>query len=67
MPQTAIPYFLYSLGIMFREGTEAMLVIVALTAADREAGTHGHARHIYAGAAAAIVASIVLAVAGNHP
>ncbi len=66
MPQTAIPYFLYSLGIMFREGTEAMLVIVALTAATREAGPHGHARHIYAGAAAAIVASILLAVAVNH-
>ncbi len=66
MPQTAIPYFLYSLGIMFREGTEAMLLIVALTAATREAGPHGHVRHIYAGAAAAIFASIVLAVAVNH-
>jgi high-affinity iron transporter len=66
MSQTAIPYFLYSLGILFREGMEAMLVIVALTAATREPGRHGHARDIYAGAGAAIVASILLAVAANY-
>jgi high-affinity iron transporter len=66
MSQTAIPYLLYSLGILFREGTEAMLVIVALTAVTREAGRHGRPRDIYAGAAAAIVASILLAIAANY-
>ncbi len=66
MSQTAVPYFLYSLGILFREGTEAMLVIVALAAATRGASRHGHARDIYASAAAAIVASILLAVASNY-
>jgi high-affinity iron transporter len=66
MSQTAIPYLFYSLGILFREGTEAMLVVVALTAVTREAGRHGHRRDIYAGAAAAIVASILLAIAANY-
>jgi len=66
MSQTAIAYFLYSLGIMFREGMEAMLVIVALAAVTRKVGRRDYARDIYAGAAAAIVASILLAIAINH-
>jgi high-affinity iron transporter len=66
MSQIAGPYFLYSFGILFREGTEAMLVIVALKAATRGDGRQYHARHIYKGLAAAIVLSILLAVAANH-
>ena len=64
--QTAVAYFFYSLGILFREGMEAMLVIVALAAATRGAGRIGRARDIYAGALAAIVASIVLAWVVNN-
>ncbi len=66
MSQTAIAYFLSSMGILFREGTEAMLVIVALASATGEQGRRGHARGIYAGAAAAIAGSIALAVAVNY-
>jgi len=63
--QTSAAYFLYSLGILFREGMEAMLVIVALTAGTRGAG-RGRSREIYAGAGIAIIASIMLAWAVNH-
>jgi high-affinity iron transporter len=66
MTQTVIAYFFYSLGLLFREGMEAMLVIVALAAGTRGAGRIGRSRDIYAGAAAAIVASVVLAWAVNH-
>jgi high-affinity iron transporter len=66
MSQTAIAYFLSSMGTLFREGTEAMLVIVALTATTRAAGRRGHARYINAGACAAIAGSIILAVAANY-
>ena len=66
MTQTAVAYFFYSLGILFREGMEAMLVVLALAAGTRGAGRIGRARDIYAGAAAAIVASVVLAWAINH-
>jgi len=66
MTQTAIAYFFYSLGILFREGMEAMLVVVALAAGSRGAGRIGRARDVYAGAIAAIVASIMLAWAVNH-
>ena len=66
MTQTVIAYFFYSLGLLFREGMEAMLVIVALAAGTRGAGRIGRSRDIYAGAGAAIVASIVLAWAVNH-
>jgi high-affinity iron transporter len=66
MTQTAVAYFFYSLGILFREGMEAMLVVLALAAGTRGAGRIGRARDIYAGAAAAIVASVVLAWAVNH-
>jgi high-affinity iron transporter len=66
MSQTAVAYFFYSLGILFREGMEAMLVVVALAAGTRGAGRIGRARDVYAGAIAAIVASIMLAWAVNH-
>jgi high-affinity iron transporter len=66
MSQTALPYFFFSLGILFREGMEAMLVIVALAAGVRGAGGIGRSRDIYGGALAAIVASIALAWAVNH-
>ncbi len=61
--QTALPYFLYSAGILFREGLEALLVIIALAAGARSAG---RSRDVYAGALAAIAASIALAWAVNH-
>jgi high-affinity iron transporter len=64
--QTAVPYFLYSAGILFREGLEALLVVVALVAGTREAGHHNRAKDIYAGALIAIVASIALAWGVNH-
>ena len=66
MTQTAVAYFFYSTGILFREGMEAMLVVVALAAATRAKGNIGRSRDVYAGAVAAIVASIVLAWAVNH-
>jgi high-affinity iron transporter len=68
VPQTVIPYFLYSSGILFREGLEAMLVIVALVAGTRAAARDGraHAREIYLGALLAIVASVMLAFAINR-
>jgi high-affinity iron transporter len=66
MTQTALAYFFYSLGILFREGMEAMLVVVALAAGTRGAGKIGRSRDVYVGAAAAIVASVMLAWAVNH-
>lgn len=66
MTQTAVAYFFYSLGLLFREGMEAMLVVVALAAATRTGGQIGRSRDVYAGAIAAILASIGLAWAVNH-
>lgn len=63
---TVLPYFLYSLGIVLREGSEALLVIVALLAAVREAGQERRERDIYAGAALALALSLALAWAVNH-
>jgi high-affinity iron transporter len=63
---TVLPYFLYSIGILVREGSEALLVIVALLAAVREAGQERRARDIYAGALLAIGLSLALAWAVNH-
>jgi high-affinity iron transporter len=63
---TALPYFLYSLGILVREGSEALLVIVALLAAVREAGQERRARDVYAGALLALAVSLALAWAVNH-
>ena len=66
MTHTAVAYFFYSLGLLFREGMEAMLVVVALAAATRTSGQIGRSRDVYAGAVAAILASIGLAWAVNH-
>lgn len=63
---TVLPYFLYSSGILIREGLEAMLVVIALLAAVREAGEERRARDIYAGALLAIAISLALAWAVNH-
>jgi high-affinity iron transporter len=63
---TAFPYFLYSFGILLREGLEALLVIIALLAAVREAGQQRRERDIYAGALVAIAISAALAWAVNH-
>jgi high-affinity iron transporter len=61
-----LPYFLYSSGILIREGLEAMLVVIALLAAVREAGQERRARDIYAGALLALAISLALAWAVNH-
>jgi high-affinity iron transporter len=66
MTTTILPYFLYSFGILFREGFEALIVVIALVAGTREAGENGKARGIYAGAAVAIAVSIGLAWSVNH-
>jgi len=66
MTTTTVPYFLYSTGILFREGLEALLVIVALVAAVRQAGQEARARDIYAGAVIALACSIVLAWVVQH-
>ena len=63
---TVVPYFLYSTGILCREGLEAMLVIVALLAGTREAGQERRARDVYIGAGVALAASLALAWAVNH-
>ncbi len=66
MSHTAVPYFLYATGILFREGLEALLVVIALVAGTREAGHENRAKDIYTGALVAIVASIALAWGVNH-
>ncbi len=66
MTQTVIAYFLYSVGILFREGVEALLVVVALAASTREMGSRSKTRQVYAGAALAVLASIALAWGVNH-
>jgi high-affinity iron transporter len=63
---TLVPYFFYSSGILFREGLEALLVIIALVAAVRQAGQAARARDVYAGALLALLCSIVLAWAVRH-
>jgi high-affinity iron transporter len=63
---TIIPYFLYSSGILFREGLEALLVVIALVAAVRQAGHEARARDIYAGALIALLCSIALAWTVRH-
>src|ERR1700691_4882141 len=63
---TIIPYFLYSSGILLREGLEALLVIIALVAGTREAGQATRARGVYAGGLLAVAVSIALAWAVNH-
>ena len=63
---TAVPYFLYSSGILFREGLEALLVILALVAGVHEAGQDRRARIVYGGGLLAIGVSLALAWAVNH-
>src|ERR1700728_2500872 len=63
---TVIPYFLYSSGILLREGLEALLVIIALVAGAREAGQAARARDIYTGGLLAVGISLALAWAVNH-
>lgn len=63
---TVLPYFLYSSGILFREGLEALLVIIALVAGTRETGQTARVRDIYLGAGIAVGASAALAWAVNH-
>jgi high-affinity iron transporter len=63
---TVLPYFLYASGILFREGLEALLVIIALVAGTRETGQTSRVRDIYYGGALAVAASIALAWAVNH-
>ncbi|HEY6420884.1 MAG TPA: FTR1 family protein [Candidatus Binataceae bacterium] len=64
----AVPYFFYATGILYREGLEALLVIVALAAGARGAGQspRSRVRDVYAGALAAIAVSVLLAWAVNH-
>ena len=63
---TIIPYFLYSSGIILREGLEALLVIIALVAGTREAGQESRARDVYTGGLIAVGLSIALAWAVNN-
>jgi len=63
---TILPYFLYSSGILLREGLEALLVILALVAGTREAGQAARARDVYIGGLLALGVSIALAWAVNH-
>jgi high-affinity iron transporter len=66
MTETAVPYFFYALGILLREGLEAMLVVVALAAGVKQMGQGRRLREIYAGALLAVVASVLLAWGVNH-
>ncbi|MBF6570822.1 MAG: FTR1 family protein [Candidatus Binataceae bacterium] len=63
---TVLPYFLYSFGILFREGFEALLVVIALVAGAREAGESRKVRGIYSGTVAAIFVSLALAWSVDH-
>src|SRR5208337_3597339 len=63
---TALPYFLYSAGILYREGLEALLVVIALAAGVRKMGESRKARDVYGGAILAVLASMALAWAVNH-
>lgn len=63
---TTVPYFLYSSGLLFREGLEALLVIIALVAGTRRAGQASRVRDIYFGAGAAVVVSLAMAWAVQH-
>lgn len=66
MTHTVIPYFVYSAGILFREGLEALLVVIALVAGTHEAGQYRRSRDVYLGALIAVAASIALAWGVNH-
>lgn len=66
MTETALAYFIYSFGILFREGLEAMLVVVALATAARAMGSAERARDVYVGALVAVILSISLAWVVNY-
>ena len=66
MSRTIVPYFLYAAGILYREGLEAMLVVVALGAGTREVGRPSRSRAIYAGALIAVALSLAIAWIVNH-
>lgn len=61
MTETPVPYFFYALGILLREGTEAMLVVVALAAGVKQMGQARRVREIYTGAVLAVAASVMMA------
>jgi high-affinity iron transporter len=63
---TNLPYFFYSFGILFREGLEALLVIIALVAGTRQAGQGSRVRDIYLGTGAAVLVSLGLAWMVQH-
>jgi high-affinity iron transporter len=54
---------LQSASILLREGVEAMLVVSALAAFLRRAGATMELRAVYAGAGAAVLASVLAAIA----
>ena len=66
MSDTTFAYSLYSFGIVFREGLEALLVILALSAGARRVGQNSRVRNIYVGAGAAVVTSLAMAWAVQH-
>ena len=66
MTNTSLPYFFYSFGILFREGLETILVIVALAAGARQAGDRAQVRGVYAGAATALGISLIVAWIVGH-
>jgi high-affinity iron transporter len=57
MTPTTTAYFLYSAGILLREGFEALLIVIALATAVRQLQNRRALRSIYLGAALAVVAS----------
>jgi high-affinity iron transporter len=61
MTETPVPYFFYALGILLREGLEAMLVVVALAAGVKQMGQVRRVREIYLGALLAVAASVLMA------
>jgi high-affinity iron transporter len=66
VPDTVAAYFFYSFGIIFREGLEATLVVVALAAGAREIGRARSERDVYRGALIAVALSIALAWVVNY-
>jgi high-affinity iron transporter len=63
---SALPYLVYSFGILLREGVETIVVVVALASGAKQAEQHGQVRDVYAGAGLALAASIVSAWIVGH-
>jgi high-affinity iron transporter len=61
MSHATVPYFLYSFGILLREGLEALLVVIALAAGARTTDQRDRSRDVYVGAILALVASAIMA------